>query len=89
MSHTLLSLAHDAVEELAGLVHLSKVTDSLGADMVVVDLAAVLTAELAQGVPVPGRGITGMDIGPPPDTGKLVPGSGHLGSKELPVAAVN
>ena len=53
VGHTLLSLAHDAVEELAGLVHLSKVTYSLGADMVVVDLAAVLTAELAQGVPVP------------------------------------
>ena len=53
MDHTLLRLAHDAVVELASLVCLGKVPDSLGADMVVVDLAAVLTAELAQGVPVP------------------------------------
>ena len=53
VEHTLLSLAHDAIEQLAGLVHLGKIPDSLRTDMMVVYLAAVITAELTQGVPVP------------------------------------
>ena len=46
VEHTLLSLAHDAVEELAGLVHLGKIPDSLGTDMMLVYLAVVVTAHL-------------------------------------------
>ena len=48
----LLCLAHDAVEFLASLVHLGKLSYCLGTYMVVVDGATTVTTELAQGVPV-------------------------------------